>query len=163
MSQQSVTHNNLHSREECPKCHFVFINGYDPQGLRSCPNCRNKFRTGQQENHGKGCSICSNRYSGSNNVYYKDGCPALMSDGRFITYYNSSNELTEAMRRLNGFTSANQFRTFLQNNANQLMAAERAHQIKENTCSPTTACSEGYYDLWTKLNGDWSNDGCRKY
>jgi hypothetical protein len=101
-------------------------------------------------------SACG-KYAGTNNVYYRDGCPALMSDGRFITYYNSTNELTEAMRKMNGFKSPNEFRTFMQNNADKIMDAERSHIIRQNTCSPTTACSEGWNDLWTQHGGDWTN------
>ena len=102
-------------------------------------------------------SYVPGKYHGSNNVYFKDGCPALMADGRFITYYNSSNELTETMRKTNGFQSANQFRTFMQTNGDLFMATEREFQVKNNTCMPTVACSEGYYDLWTNNDGSWAN------
>ena len=149
--------NNLHTREECPACHFVFIVGYEPNGIRECPSCKKRFNSGQKIDHGKGCSICLNRYHGANNVYYKDGCPAIMSDGRFITYYNSTNELTETMRKLNGIRSPNEFRIFMQKHGDQFMNAERDHIVKENTCSPTTACSEGWYNLWTKNDGNWAN------
>jgi|SRR5271154_4227825 hypothetical protein len=163
MSKQQIKLNNLHTREECPGCHFVFVSGFDPQGVRECPSCNKKFLPGSRIDHGKGCSVCYMRYHGANNVYYKDGCPALMSDGRFITYYNSSNELTEAMRKLNGFRSANQFRTFMQVNGDLFMASEREFQVKKNTCAPRTACSEGWYDLWTKKGGYWANDYASPY
>lgn len=155
---KSVKNNNLHTREECPSCHFVFVSGFDPDGIRQCPSCKQTFLSGQKIDHGKGCSICLNRYHGSSNAYYKDGCPALMSDGRFITYYNSSNELTENIRKLNGFKSPNQFRTFMQNNGDQFMNTERNYITKENTCNPATACSEGWYNLWTKNAGNWKNE-----
>lgn len=173
MERPQATKNNLHTKEECPNCHSSFISGFDPHNQRLCPSCKTKFIAGQKIDHGKGCSICSGRYQrnslntgdqgfpsigfkGQNNVYYRDGCPALMSDGRFITYYNSTNELTEAMRKLNGFTSPNQFRTFMQNNGDLFMNSERDYITKENTCSPKIACSEGWYDLWTKYGGDWA-------
>lgn len=146
---------NLHSREECPSCHNNFISGYDPNGVRYCPACKYRFVTGEKINHGQGCSICYNRYHGANNVYYKDGCPAIMSDGRFITYYNSTNELTETMRKMNGFRSPNEFRNFMQKFGDQFMNAEREYMQRENTCSPATACSEGWYKLWTDNQGDW--------
>lgn len=160
MSQQNIPfrNNNLHNREECPACHFVFVVGFSEDGIRQCPSCKQKFLSGQKIDHGKGCSICLNRYHGSNNVYYKDGCPALMSDGRFITYYNSTNELTETMRKLNGFKSPNEFRTFMQKNGDLFMNAERDHIKKENTCSPGVACSEGWYNLWAKNRGNWQNE-----
>lgn len=152
-----MSSNNLHNKEECPLCHFNFICGFDAKNLRQCPSCKSKFYSGQKINHGNGCSICTNRYCGSNNAYFMDRCPALMSDGRFITYYNSTNELTEAMRKLNGIKSPNEFRIFMQNNGALFMDAERQYIIKENTCSPTVACSQGWYDLWNKDNGNWAN------
>lgn len=153
----AVSNNNLHVREECPTCHYVFVAGYDANNMRDCPSCNQHFQSGQKIDHGEGCSICLNRYHGSNNVYHKDGCPAIMSDGRFITYYNSTNELTETMRKLNGIKNPNEFRIFLQKNGDKFMAAERDYITKENTCTPTTACSEGWYKLWTENRGDWSN------
>jgi hypothetical protein len=151
------------NKDECPLCHFVFVSNATVPGARQCPGCRRRFMTGQRIDHGKSCSTCNFRYRGGNNVYYKDGCPALMSDGRFITYYNSSNELTEAMRKMNGFRSANQFRTFMQVNGDLFMASERNWLMRENTCAPTTACSEGWYDLWTKKDGYWANDYASPY
>lgn len=137
--------NNLYTKEECPICHFVFISGFDSEGVSQCPSCKKKFVSNQKLN------------KGANNVYSKDGCPALMSDGRFITYHNSTNELTETMRKLNGIKSPNEFRTFMQNNGDKFMNAERNYIVKENTCSPATACSEGWYNLWTKNDGNWAN------
>lgn len=145
--------NSLHTKEQCPKCNHVFIAGFDAGKNRMCPACKHRFVSGQKSNN---CNTAVNRYSGSNNIYYKDGCPAIMSDGRFITYYNSSNELTEAMRKLNGFQSGNQFRNFMQKNGKQFMDAERNHILNENTCQPAVACSEGWHDLWNKYGGDWT-------
>ncbi len=146
MNQNNNNQNNsLYTKEECPACHSVFISGFNADGIRSCPSCKQKFISRQKKN------------SGANNVYYKNGCPAIMSDGRFITYYNSTNELTEAMRKLNGIQNTNEFRTFMQKYGDKIMTAERNHMVKENTCSPQTACSEGWYKLWTQNGGDWSN------
>lgn len=151
--------NTFNSRtEECPDCHFTFVVLDDPHTVRSCPSCHSRFMCGQSKIHKKGCNICNFRYRGANNVYYKDGCPALMSDGRFLTYYNSSNELTEDMRKINGFRSANQFRTFMQANGDLFRSTERNYLIQNNTCEPETACSEGWYDLWTKKGGYWANN-----
>lgn len=96
-------------------------------------------------------------YSGLNNIYFKDGCPALMSDGRFLTNYTSANELTEIIKRSNGFTNMNQFRNFMQNSADSIIDVERQLKLKENTCSTNIACSEGWYNLWSILNGKWSS------
>jgi len=156
MTTNSRTNNNLYTKEECPNCHFTFVSGFDPENIRNCPSCRTKFVSGQKVNHGVGCTVCKSRYNGSNNVYYKDGCPAIMSDGRFITNYNSTNELTEAMRKMNGFKSPNEFRNFMQKHGDLFMNIERDYITKNNTCTPKIACSEGWYNLWTKHNGDWS-------
>lgn len=154
----TLKNNNLHTKEECPACHFVFISGFDPNNVRNCPSCKHQFLSGQKINHGEGCSICSTKYRGGNNVYYRDGCPALMSDGRFITYYNSTNELTETMRKLNGIKSPNEFRNFMQKNGDLFMNAERNFMERENTCHPKIACSEGWHNLWMKNGGNWANE-----
>lgn len=149
--------NNLHVREECPLCHYVFIRGYDNSNLKICPSCKSQYSSGKKPSPPSNYPSGTNKCIGSNNVYFKNGCPAIMSDGRFITYYNSTNELTEQMRKLNGIKSSNAFRTFMQNNAEKLMDTERNYINQQNTCSPSTACSEGWYDLWTKNNGNWCN------
>ncbi len=84
----------------------------------------------------------------SNNVYYQ--CPAKMEDGRFITRYESSNELTGAIQKMNHIQSSNQFRTFLQSNTDSLIANERDYLASNWSCHPKAACSEGYYYLNVK-------------
>ena len=155
---------------KCPKCHYIFVDLMDPLSVRTvdnrrmkCPKCRSFFIFGSVSYSGVGCNTCELQHDSANNVYYKDGCPALMSDGRFLTYYNSTNELTETMRKMNGFESANKFRTFMQTNGDLLMASERDYLNKENTCAPATACSEGWFDLWTKKYGYWANDYASNY
>lgn len=127
---------------ECKYCSYMFTTDGKLDQVISCESCANKKKRPS--------------YEGGNNTYYKEGCPALMNDGRFITYYNSSHELTEAMRKLNGFKSANQFRNFMQSNADLFMEADRTYQEQKNTCNVKTACSEGYYDLWSKQCGNWN-------
>jgi hypothetical protein len=97
------------------------------------------------------------RYLGTNNVYYKQGCPALMDDARFVTYYNSTNELTNQMQKLNGIRSSNQFRTFMQDHGLDIMNSERSYYLNKYACAPKVACSQGYYDLWMRDGGDWGN------
>lgn len=161
--EHNTIRNSMHTKEECPLCHHAFIGGFDPSNHRRCPSCKHKFVSGATIDHGNGCSICTGRnnskpkYKGMSNTHYENGCPALMSDGRFITYYNSSNELTDSMRKLNGFRSPNEFRAFMQKNGKLFMDAERKYLEKENTCKPDTACSQGWYDLWTSKQGNWSN------
>jgi len=143
---KSNINNSLYSKVKCPRCHHAFISGYDQNGEKSCPSCKYQF------------TVTSPSERGTNNIYYRDGCPALMSDSRFLTYYNSTNELTEKMRALNGFRSANQFRTFMQNNGNLFITSERNYLTNENTCCPGTACSQGWYDLWNKKDGYWARN-----
>ena len=165
MKQHNTQQNNLHNKEECPACHFVFISGFDTNGNKQCPSCHHRFISGDKIDHGNRCSICTDRAlsrkrfaTGASNAHYQDGCPALMSDGRFITYQNSTNELTETMRKLNGIRSPNEFRTFMQNNGDAFTNAERKYIEQENTCLPSTACSEGWHKLWTKNKGNWANN-----
>ena len=158
MNKSATELNNLHTKEECPNCHFIFIAGYQSGKSRQCPTCQFIFISGQNAKHNANCQICINKQKGTNNAYYRDGCPAIMSDGRFITYRNSTNELTENMRKMNGFTSPNEFRQFMQNNADHFIDAERNYLINQNTCNSNIACSQGWYDLWNNNNGSWSNN-----
>lgn len=151
--------NNLtYTKEECPNCNFIFNAGYEDDDYRSCPSCMSQFKSKMPS-----VSMSSYRpqqtptYYGSNNMYYKDNCPALMSDGRFITYHNSTNDLTDAIRRLNNIDSSNKLREFLQNNAEKIMNSERNFINGQNRCNTNRACSNGFYDLHTKYQNDWSN------
>lgn len=86
-------------------------------------------------------------YLGIDNMYFKDNCPPIMSDGRFLTYYNSTNELTENIQKMNHITNINRFRNFLQNNGNRFINSEREYLIKNNTCRPMITCSTGYVNF----------------
>ncbi len=147
---------NIQNRSECSRCHYNFVCGYSATGFIKCPSCAHNFKHGEKINHGSRCSICSNRYCGTNNIFIKDDCPAMMSDGRFITCYTSTNELTESMRKMNKFTSPNEFRIFMQNHGDDFINTERQFIINENTCHPKTACSQGWFNLWNKSKGNWS-------
>jgi hypothetical protein len=78
----------------------------------------------------------------SNNVYKQ--CPAKMEDGRFITRYESSNDITNTIQSLNHIHSSNQFRLFLQQNTDKIIDSERKYNDQHYTCAPPFACSEGY-------------------
>ena len=93
---------------------------------------------------------------GANNVYFNDGCPALMEDGRFLTNWRSSSEVTNEMGIFNNLQNSNEVRAFLQNNGLNLMREQRAYLAQTNSCTPGTACSEGYYDLWNNRKGSWT-------
>jgi len=76
------------------------------------------------------------------NRYYKYGCPALMSDGRFLTSYVDSDVLNQYIRHVNKLKSSNDFRIFLQKNGNTIINRERALLIKNNTCSVHGKCTK---------------------
>jgi hypothetical protein len=154
MNSNSSNPNSLYSREECPHCHYTFVAGFDKSNIRTCPSCHLAFKSGDKPTH-LGCSICENRKRGANNIHYNAGCPALMSDGRFITYYGSTNELTEAISKLNGFDNSNKFREFMLANGDRFIKAERDHIQKEYTCNPNTGCSEGWVKNYVKNKGKW--------
>lgn len=80
--------------------------------------------------------------------------PITMSDGRFVTRYRSTNELTNDLQQLNNIPSNNRFREFLQSNALKIMKAER-EEYERNYNIPV-ACSQGFYDF--HRNGqNWTN------
>ena len=81
--------------------------------------------------------------------------PPLMSDGRFLSYHGSSNELAEQLRKTNGINNPNQFRSFLQNNAEKLMNQERKYLDEKYHMEPKIACSDGWRDMWQKYHGNW--------
>lgn len=83
--------------------------------------------------------------------------PLLMNDGRFLTNYGSSNELTEQLRKMNGIRGSNEFRNFLQRNGSAFMDAERNHINSFNAFTPNIACSDGWVKLWNDYRGDWAN------
>jgi hypothetical protein len=87
---------------------------------------------------------------GANPVY--PNCPAIMSDGRHITYYNSTNELTRRIQELNNIKSSNAFREYLQSNAENIMNNERKYIEHRFSCVPNIACSEGYYYVNTRYD-----------
>ena len=86
------------------------------------------------------------------NRYYKYGCPALMSDCRFITSYVDSDVVNQYIRHVNKIKSSNDFRMFLQKNGEQIINKERAFLINKNTCSVNGKCA--------KLSDD-NKDKCR--
>ena len=54
------------------------------------------------------------REQGANNIYYRDGCPAIMEDSRFISNYRPSSELTNEIGKANNIRNSNQLREFMQ-------------------------------------------------
>lgn len=88
------------------------------------------------------------------NDYYSQK-PPRMSDGRFLTYHGSSSELTDAIRKANGFESENEFRTYLQNNADPYMKLEKQYHLQQNSPGMSNyACSDGYSQMLHKQHID---------
>ena len=88
------------------------------------------------------------------NRYYKHGCPALMSDSRFITSWVDSDVVNQYIRHVNKIKSSNDFRMFLQKNGEQIINKERAFLVNKNTCNVNGKCA--------KLSCDHKDkDNCR--
>ena len=69
----------------------------------------------------------------SNNKYFD--CPALMSDGRIMTDYRSSNTLNDLIRISNNTLSSFEYRQFLTNNADNIMKINNDYVTNKNSCS----------------------------
>lgn len=68
---------------------------------------------------------------------YKE-CPAKMEDARFLTDYRSSNTREQYIRSINALTGTNEYRSFLQDNAEQIMDREWGQITDKNSCKATT-------------------------
>jgi hypothetical protein len=74
------------------------------------------------------------------NRYFANGCPPLMSDGRFITNHLRYNVFDQFIRNMNDIGSNHEYRHFLQNNANQILNKERKTLVENNTCNVNGKC-----------------------
>lgn len=142
---------------KCPKCEIKLIiqKMLVTDGYVLCPLCLQHIPIGRPNWIGKEyqrTDIPPIPYSGSDNIHYKSGCPALMSDGRFLTYHNSSKELTNALQRKLGISNSNDFRVFMQKYGDMLMLADLNHTIKNNTCNPRTTCGISWLDWLNHVN-----------
>lgn len=129
----------------CNRCQTKLL--ADNSSVIICPHCQNSIVVGNPNwIHTERASALpmTNPETGTNNIYWRDGCPALMSDGRFITYHYPTNELTNALQKAHNFRSANEFRTFMQKHGDQLMLANRQLVHDQNTCRPSMACSDAW-------------------
>lgn len=66
------------------------------------------------------------------NVY--DGCPAVMSDGRFLTDWNGATRRNEYVKHINSLVRDDDYREFLQHNAEDIMNREWSYLKNENQC-----------------------------
>ena len=74
------------------------------------------------------------------NRYFKNECPPLMQDGRFITNYMESRVVEQFIRNVNEIQSAQEYRHFLQQNGDTIINRERAYYEKINTCDVQGRC-----------------------
>ncbi len=74
--------------------------------------------------------------------YYKN-CPPRMDDGRFTTNYKTASSYNEYIKYVNGITRDDDYRLFLQLNANRLMDAEWIY-LRQNDSCWNNACVHKY-------------------
>ena len=78
-------------------------------------------------------------YKTSNNKYFQ--CPPLMSDGRAFTDYRPNCYVNNLVRTKNDINNSFQYRTYLTNNAENLMDINRTNACQKNCCGP---CQKPY-------------------
>ena len=74
--------------------------------------------------------------------YYKN-CPPRMEDGRFTTNYKSASSINEYIKYMNGITRDDDYRLFLQLNADKLMDSEWLY-LRQNDSCWNNACVHHY-------------------
>jgi hypothetical protein len=75
------------------------------------------------------------------NFYSK--CPARMDDARFLTNYKSSSSNNEYIKYMNGIIRDDDYRLFLQLNADKIMDSEWMYLRRNNSCW-NNACVHTY-------------------
>jgi hypothetical protein len=74
--------------------------------------------------------------------YYKN-CPAKMDDGRFITNWKTASCYNEYIKYMNGIVRDDDYRLFLQMNADKIMDSEWMYLKKNDSCW-NNACVHKY-------------------
>ena len=74
--------------------------------------------------------------------YYRN-CPPKMNDARFTTNYKLDSSINEYIKYMNGITRDDDYRLFLQINANKLMDSEWMYLKKNDSCW-NNACVHKY-------------------
>jgi len=74
---------------------------------------------------------------------FNKNCPPRMDDGRFTTNYKSDSSTNEYIKYIHGITRDDDYRLFLQTNAEQLMDSEWSYLKKNNSCW-NNACVHNY-------------------
>lgn len=138
-------------RLTCPHCGFRFPPEFQPSGIHHCPTCQRPL------------SLRPTKLSkGADNIHHQSGCPPIMADGRFMKDFVSGSELTDRIARANRLQSSAQIREFIQENADELILADRRRFFGANETNPSFGCSESW-DLWQrKLESMANSSGCRQ-
>ena len=74
---------------------------------------------------------------------YYSNCPPRMDDARFTTNYKLDSSINEYIKYMNGITRDDDYRLFLQINANKLMDSEWMYLKKNDSCW-NNACVHKY-------------------
>ena len=74
---------------------------------------------------------------------YYSNCPPKMDDGRFLTNYKTSSCYNEYIKYMNGIVRDDDYRLFLQLNADKIMDSEWLHLRKNDSCW-NNACVHKY-------------------
>lgn len=130
---------NTSSTPKCPLCKSCKVISRS-DGSVSCKSCKKTFIKDYNINP-----------SGSNNVYFNQGLPALMSDGRFITNYKPSREITDDILKKYNNDGTRDSRQFLQTNGRDILKDE--YDIDWFGYSPKISCSQGWSNYIR--NGKW--------
>lgn len=81
------------------------------------------------------------------NVIYNNGKPVIMSDGRFITDYSPSKELTINMQKKYGIRDTNKFRSFMTKNADHIIRDNMMSNLGDYNVKSNICC-----DGWRQFN-----------
>ena len=77
-----------------------------------------------------------------NTSFAEFNCPALMSDGRFITNYFPNQVFNQTIKNLNKIKTSHEYRMFLQKNGQSMMKKETENLVKKNSCNVGNKCSK---------------------
>lgn len=75
------------------------------------------------------------------NRYFKYGCPGVNIDSRNLTNYYDSRSFEQFIRTTNNIGSAQDYKNFLQRNANTIMERENSYLVNNNTCMVDGRCN----------------------
>jgi hypothetical protein len=75
------------------------------------------------------------------NRYFKYGCPGVNIDSRNLTNYYDSRSFEQFIRTTNNIVSAQDYKSFLQKNANTIMERENSYLVNNNTCMVDGRCN----------------------